>query len=49
MTAQQALLEKIEELREFMSLEWPFSVTVGRAVIVLRGSYPIAELVLHGS
>jgi len=47
-TAQQSLVEEVEELREFMAPEQPYSATARCAIMALRGSYPVAELVLHG-
>jgi hypothetical protein len=49
MTAQQSLIEEIEELKEFMSPERPYSAAAKCALMALRGSYPVAEMVLLGS
>ena len=49
MTAQQSLGEVVAELRKFMSPEQPYSVAAKCAIMALRGSYPVAELVLFGS
>ena len=49
MTAQQSLAEDVRELREFMSPEQPYSAAAKCAIMALRGSYPVAELVLLGS
>ena len=46
MTAQQALAEDVRELKEFMAPEQPYSATARCALMALRGSYPVAELVL---
>lgn len=48
-TAQQSLVETVEELRGFMSPEQPYSATAKCAIMALSGSYPVAELVLHAS
>ena len=49
MTAQQALAEDMRELKEFMAPEQPYSAAAKCAIMALRGLYPVAELVLHGS
>ncbi len=49
MTAQQSLTEEVKELREFMSPEQPYSAAAKCALMALRGSYPVAEMVLLGS
>lgn len=49
MTAQQALAEDVRALKEFMAPEQPYSATARCALMALRGLYPVAELVLHGS
>jgi len=48
MTARQSLEEQVRELKEFMAPEQPYSATAKCAIMALRGSYPVAELVLHG-
>jgi hypothetical protein len=49
MTAQQSLIEGVEELKGFMSPEQPYSSAAKCALMALRGSYPVAEIVLLGS
>ena len=49
MTAQQSLIEEVEELKEFMSPKRLYSAAASCALMALRGSYPVAELVLLGS
>jgi hypothetical protein len=49
MTAQQAWAEDVRELKEFAAPEQPYSATAKCAIMALRGSYPVADLVLHGS
>jgi hypothetical protein len=49
MTAQQSLGEAVAELRKFMSPEQPYSAAAKCAIMALRGSYPVAEMVLLGS
>jgi uncharacterized protein (TIGR02646 family) len=49
MTAQQTLAEEVCELQEFMAPEQPYSAAAKCAIMALRGSYPVADLVLHGS
>lgn len=49
MTAQQTLAEDVRELQEFMAPEQPYSAAAKCAIMALRGSYPVADLVLHGS
>jgi hypothetical protein len=49
MTEQQALAEDVRELKECMAPEQPYSATAKCALMALRGSYPRADLVLHGS
>ena len=49
MTAQQALAEDVRELKECIAPEQPYSASAKCAMMALRGLYPVAELVLHGS
>jgi hypothetical protein len=49
MTAQQSLIEEVEELKGFMSPERPYSAAAKCALMALHGSHPVAELVLLGS
>jgi uncharacterized protein (TIGR02646 family) len=49
MTAQQSLGEAVAELRKFMSPEQPYSAAAKCAIMALRGSYPVAEMVLYSS
>ena len=49
MTAQQSLMEEVEELKKFTSPERPYSAAAKCAIMALRGSYTVAELVLHSS
>jgi len=48
MTAQQALLEKVEELMESMSPRQPYAAAAKCAIMALRGSYTVAPFVLPG-
>jgi hypothetical protein len=48
-TAQQSLIESVEELESFMSPGQPYSATAKCAIMALRGSYTVADLVLHSS
>ena len=48
-TAQQSLIEAVEELKSFMSPGQPYSATAKCAIMALRGSYTVADLVLHSS
>ncbi len=48
-TAQQSLIEEVEELKELLSPARPYSAVARCAVMALRGSYPVADLVLRSS
>ncbi len=48
MTAQQSLVEQVEELKEYMLPERPYSAAAKCAIMALRGAYTVADLVLHG-
>jgi hypothetical protein len=48
MIAQQSLIEEVEELKEFMSPERPYSAAAKYGKKALHGSYPVAEMVLLG-
>lgn len=49
MTAQQSLIEEVEELKGFMSPEGPYSAAAKGALMAFRGLYPVAEMVFLGS